>query len=130
MIGIWWLELQQLRQCRSSGLVHGSPDSRLHTLQIEAAWGCPIAKNDAQQSIYFTGDFLLDGLRRFFSWAVCWACSTGRRRQIFRFTSTRSSVRLKNLRYSSISFWAFRTAAGEGKLCVTVWPSTFWVSWK
>jgi hypothetical protein len=66
MIGIWWLELQQLRQCRSSGLVHGSPDSCLHTLQIEAAWGCSIAKNDVQQSIYFTGDFLLDGLRRFF----------------------------------------------------------------
>ncbi|MGA2742734.1 MAG: hypothetical protein ABSG65_35505 [Bryobacteraceae bacterium] len=43
MIGIWWLELQQLRQCRSSGLMHGSPDSGLHTLQIEAAWSCAIA---------------------------------------------------------------------------------------
>jgi len=51
MIGIWWLELQQLRQYHSSGLMHGSPDSCLHTLQIEAAGDYSIAKNDAQQSI-------------------------------------------------------------------------------
>jgi len=67
LIGMGWLELQQLRQGRRSGLMHSGPDGGLDALQIEAAGGPPIAENQAQQSIYFREDLLLDGLRRFFS---------------------------------------------------------------
>ena len=129
MLGIGLFELQQLRQGCSPGLVHRGTDRCLDTLQIEPARRLAVAENDAQKLLYFAGDFLLDRLRRFFSWSVRPVCSTGRRRQIFRLTPTRSSVRLRNLRYSATSFSALRRAATEGRLCVTVLPSTFWVSW-
>ena len=82
----------------------------------------------ATEAGYFTGNFWLDCLRRFFSWAVCSVCSTGRKRQIWRLTSTNSPVRVWNLRNSAISPSALWTAAGEGRCCVTVLPSIFWVS--
>jgi hypothetical protein len=109
--------------------MHGGADGCLDTLQIKAAVDFAVAENDAQQLLYFAGNFLLDRFRRFFSWAVCAVCSTGRKRQIFRLTSTRSSVRPWNLRNSAISLSAFRRAAGDGRLCVTVLPSIFCVSW-
>ena len=128
MVGIRRFALQQSRQGRSAGPMHGGTHGGFDTLQIEGAVEVAIAENNAQQLIYFAGDFLLDDLRRFFSCAVCWLCSTGRRRQIFRFMSTKSSVSSTNLRYSAISLCALRIAAGEGKFCVTVLPSIFWVS--
>src|ERR1017187_765777 len=96
-------------------MMHRGPDRCLVALQIETAGRFLIAKNSADQLFYFAGDFLLDRLRLFFSWAVCSICSTGRARQIFRLTSTRSSVRSLNLRYSATSLSAFRIAAGEGR---------------
>jgi len=125
MIDIRRLELQQLRKGGSPGLMHRGADGCLYTLQIEAAGGLAVAENDAQQLLYFAGNFLANRFRRFFPWAVCSASSTGRKRQIFRLTSTRSSVKPWNLRYSPISLSALRRAAGDGKLCVTVLPSIF-----
>lgn len=92
MSGIRLFELQQLRQGSGPGLMHGGTDRCLDTLQIEAAARFAVAENDAQQLLYFAGDFLLDDLRRFFSWAVRSVCSTGRKRQILRLTSTRLSA--------------------------------------
>src|ERR1700687_3609304 len=124
-IGIRWLELQQLRHGGGPGLMHGGTDSGLDALQIEAAGRLAPAENGTQQLFYFARDFLLDGLRRFFSWAVCSVCWTGRRRQILRLTLTKSPVKSWNFRYSAISLSAFRIAAGEGKVCETVLPSIF-----
>jgi hypothetical protein len=129
VMGIRWIELQQLSQCPSPGMMHRGPDRCLVTFQIEIASRFSVAKNSANQLCYFAGDFSLDRLRRFFSWAVCSVCSIGRTRQIFRLTSTRLSVRSLNLRYSATSLSAFRIAAGEGRFWVTVLPSIFWVSW-
>src|ERR1035438_384439 len=95
--------------------MHGGADGCLDTFQIELASGLAVAENDAQQLLYFAGDFLLDRLCRFFSWADCSACSTGRRRQIFRLTSTKPSVKPWNLRYSATSRSALRIAAGDDK---------------
>jgi hypothetical protein len=47
MIGIRRIELQQLRQCRSSGLKHGGANGCLDTLQIQAAGISAITENDA-----------------------------------------------------------------------------------
>jgi hypothetical protein len=115
VIGIRRCELQQLSQGGGAGVVHRGPDGCLVTLQIETAGSFSIAENSADQLLYFAGDFLLDRLRRFFSWAACATCSTGRARQIFRLTATRSSVRPLNLRYSATSLSAFRIASGEGR---------------
>jgi hypothetical protein len=119
---------QQLRQRGSPGLVHGGSQGGLDRFQIERDTIAALLKNNPQEAVYFAGNFLLDGLRRFFSWAVCSVCSTGRKRQIFRFTSTNSPVRVWNLRNSAISLSALPTAAGDGRFWVTVLPSTFWVS--
>jgi hypothetical protein len=97
VIGIRLCELQQLSQGGGASVMHRGPDRCLITFQIETTGRFSIAKNSADQSFYFVGDFLLDLLRRFFSWAVCSVCSTGRARQIFRLTSTRPSVRSLNL---------------------------------
>jgi hypothetical protein len=129
VMGIWWFELQQLSQGRSTGMMHRGADRYLVTLQIESSSRFSVAKNSAEQAFYFAGDFLLDRLRRFFSWAVCSACSIGRARQILRLVSTRSSVRALKRRYSATSLSAFRIAAGEGRFWETVLPSIFWVSW-
>src|ERR1019366_7577280 len=106
---------QQLRQRGSSGLVHGGSHSGLDRIQIVAAAGAVLLKNHPKEAVYFAGNFLLDRLRRFFSWAVCSVCSTGRKRQIFRLTSTNSPVRVWNLRNSAISLSALRTATREGR---------------
>jgi hypothetical protein len=62
--------LQQLRQRGGSRLVHGGADGGLDCFQVQAAGLAAILKDDAQQPVYFAGNFLTDGLRRFFSWAV------------------------------------------------------------
>src|ERR1035438_322481 len=120
--------LQQLRQRRSPRLVHSGADGGFDGFQIQAAGLAAALKDNAQQPGYFAGNFLADGLRRFFSWAVDSVCSIGRKRQIFRLMSTNSPVKVWNLRNSAISFSALRTAAREGRFCVTVLPSIFWVS--
>lgn len=65
--GIRHFELQQLCQGTGPGAMHRGPDDGLDTFQIELP-GCPaLAENDAQQLVYFAGDFFLDCLGRFFS---------------------------------------------------------------
>jgi len=120
--------LQQLGQRSRPSLVHGGADGSFDGFQVKAALAA-ILKDDVQQSVYFAGNFLADGLRRFFPWAVDSVCPMGRNRQIFRLTSTNSPVKVWNLRNSAISLSALRTAAREGRFCVTVLPSIFWVSW-
>jgi hypothetical protein len=129
VMGVGWFELQQLSQGRSTDMMHRGADRYLVTLQIESASRFSVAKNSAEQAFYFAGDFLLDCLRRFFSWVVCSAGSIGRARQILRLISTRSSVSVLKRRNSATSFSAFRIAAREGRFWETVLPSIFWVSW-
>jgi hypothetical protein len=107
--------LQQLGERGSPGPVHGGSQSGLDRFQIEPAMVTSLLKSNPQEPVYFTDDFLPDCLRRFFSWAVCWGSFTGRKRQIFRLTSTNSPVRVWNLRNVAISLSALRTAAGEGR---------------
>jgi len=126
-VGIWRIVSQQVRQRTSPGPVHGRSQNGLDRFQIERGAPAALLKNNPQEAVYFAGNFLLDGLRRFFPWAVCAVCSTGRKRQIFRLTWTNSPVRVWNLRNSAISISALATAAGDGRFWVTVLPSTFWV---
>jgi hypothetical protein len=96
-------------------MVHGGSQCDLDRFQIEPAILVSLLKNNPQELIYFAGNFLLDGLRRFFSWVVGTVWSTGRTRQILRLTSTKSPVKAWNLRNSAISLSALRTAAGDGR---------------
>jgi hypothetical protein len=70
--------------------MHSRADGGFDGLQVKATGPTAVLKNGTQQLVYFAGDFLLDGERGFFSWAICSACSTGRNLQIFRLTSTNS----------------------------------------
>lgn len=88
MIGIRRFELQQLRQGNGAGVMHRGTDYGLDALQIELAGGPAVAENEAEQLIYFAGDFLLDRFGRFFSWADGAASVTGRSSQIRVLTST------------------------------------------
>ena len=87
MIGIRRFELQKLRQRHGPGLMHGGPDRRLDTLQVKTASRFAVAENDAEQLLYFAGDFLLDRFGRFFSCADGAVSSTGRSAQICSLTS-------------------------------------------
>jgi len=69
-------------------VLHRGTDHSLDTLQIELAVGPAVAENDAEQLIYFAGDFLLDRFDRFFSWADGAVSATGRSSQIRVLTST------------------------------------------
>jgi len=62
--------LQQLRQRRSPGLMHGGADGGFDCFQVQAAGLAAVLKDDAQQPVYFAGNLFLDGFRRFFSWVV------------------------------------------------------------
>src|ERR1039458_2062359 len=72
--------LQQLRQRSSPSLVHSGSQSDLHRFQVEPAVVTPLLKSNPQEPVYFTDNFLAACLRRFFSCAVCWVSSTGRKR--------------------------------------------------
>jgi len=72
--------------------VHGRAHRHLDSLQIEAARFAAGAKDNAQELIYVARDFLEDRFGRFFSSSVCSVSSTGRKRQIFRLTSTKLPV--------------------------------------
>jgi hypothetical protein len=47
--------------------MHSGTDRGLDTFQVESASRFAVAENDAQQLLYFAGDFLLDRFGRFFS---------------------------------------------------------------
>ena len=111
-VGIRRIVSQQLRQRTSSGLVYSRSQSSLDGFQIERAATTALLKNNPQEAVYFAGHCLLHGLRRFFSAAVCTVCSTGRKRQIFRLTSTNSPVRAWNL--TKLSDLTFRLTHGGG----------------
>jgi hypothetical protein len=108
--------------------VHGRAHGHLDGLQIEAARLAAGAEDDAQQAVYFAGDFLLDRFGRFFSWASNAGSSTGRKRQTARLTSTSLPVKDRNRRNSATSASALRTAAEEARFWVAVLPPIFWVS--
>jgi hypothetical protein len=81
VVRIWWIVSQQLGQRGSPGLMHGGSQSGFHRFQVESAVAVALLKNNAQKSVYFAGDFLLDDFGRFFSWADG-RVSTGRNSQI------------------------------------------------
>ncbi len=82
VIRIRRLVSQQLRQRGSPGLMHSGSQSGLDCFQIESAVAAALLENNAQKTVYFAGDFLLDRFRRFFSWADDSGSSTGRNWQI------------------------------------------------
>jgi len=67
--------------------MHGRTHSHLDSLQIQTPSLPAGAEDDAQQSIYFARDFLLDRFDRFFSWTEGWDSSTGRNWQTRSLTS-------------------------------------------
>jgi len=69
--------------------MHGRAHQHLDCFQIDVARLADANEDGAQQLLYFARDFLLDGVRRFFSCGVS-VSSTGRWRQIFSLTSTSS----------------------------------------
>lgn len=88
MAGIRRFELQKLCQSHGPGLMHRGTDHSLNAFQIELA-GCPaVAENDAQQLLYFAGDFFLNRFGRFFSSADGAVSLTGRSAQIRVLTAT------------------------------------------
>ena len=60
---------------------------------VEAAGLAPTLEDRTQPLIYFAGDFPLDRFGRFFSCGVCSVCSSGRKRQTVRLTSTNLLVK-------------------------------------
>src|ERR1035437_7194655 len=85
-------ELQEFAQRSCPSVVHGRAHRHLDSLQIEAARFAASTKDDAQELIYVVRDCLKDRFGRFFSCSVCSVSSTGRKRQIFRLTSTKLLV--------------------------------------
>jgi hypothetical protein len=70
VIPIRRFELQQLRQSGGPGIVHGRADRAFDRFQIELTGCFAVPENDAEQLLYFAGDFLLDRFGRFFSCRV------------------------------------------------------------
>ena len=90
-VGGEW-KFQQFGQCSGTCLMHRRTHRHLDGLQIELLCLAVGGEDDAQQLIYFAGDFLLDRFRRFFSWANGWGSSRGRNRQTPSFTSNSCSL--------------------------------------
>jgi hypothetical protein len=88
VIGIRLFELQQLRHGSGSGMKQSGTHRRLDPFQIETTGRFAITANDVKQLLYFAGDFLLDDLSCFFSWAVGAVSANGRSAQISVLTST------------------------------------------
>jgi hypothetical protein len=88
--GFGWL-LQEMLQRSGPSAVHGGAGGGFDRFQIETALPAEFGERELEQAIYFVGDFLTDGVRRFFSWDEG-ASSTGRRRQILSLTSTKSRL--------------------------------------
>ena len=89
LVGSGGWKLQQFRQCRRSGLMHGRTHSQFDGFQVETSRFATTGEDDAQQLLYFARDFLANRLGRFFSCGER-VSSAGRARQIFSFTSSNS----------------------------------------
>jgi len=59
--------------------MQGGSQSGFDRFKVESAVVVALLENNAQKSVYFAGDFLLDRFGRFFSWADGWVSSTGSR---------------------------------------------------
>jgi hypothetical protein len=88
MILIRRIASQQVCQCRSPRLVHGGANRCLGRFQVQVASLAMVLEDEVQQSVYFAGDFLFDGFRRFFSWVEESIGAMGRKRQICVLIST------------------------------------------
>ena len=82
--------IQKLLDNRRSGTMHRRTGRHLQCLQIDVSLLAQIRKHDFQQPRDFSGYFLLDGFRRFFSSGP--AASVGRARQIRVLRSTNSRL--------------------------------------
>jgi hypothetical protein len=87
--------------------MHGRAHQHLDRFQIHQARLTHAREEGAQQLLYFPRDFLLDGVRRFFSCSLSGCSSTGRRRQIFSFTSRKERL---SLEFAELSGFPFRLA--------------------
>ena len=88
MVRIRRIVAEKLGQRAGPSLMHGGSQSAFDRLQIESSAVVALLKNHAQKSVYFAGDFLLDGFGRFFSWSDGRVSSTGRNSQICSLTSS------------------------------------------
>ena len=82
----------------------------------------------AEQLIYFARDFLLDGFRRFFSWAEKAGSAIGRNWQIFSLISNSCSPSSRKSWHSATSRCALAKLAGVENVVVTVLPCTLRVN--
>jgi hypothetical protein len=108
--------------------MHRGTNRCLDTFQIESASRFAAAENNAQQLLYFAGDFLLVRFGRFFSWAAGAVSVTGRSSQICSFTANNCSPNSRKRWHSATSRRALARLAGEENISVTVFPSTLRVS--
>jgi hypothetical protein len=88
-------EPQQLAEGGCAGPMQGGAQSHFHRLQIRLASLFMLGEDARQQRGYFARDLVLDRLGRFFSSAVS-VSSTGRARQIFSLTSSKSRLNSRN----------------------------------
>jgi hypothetical protein len=107
--------------------MHGRAHRHLDGFQIEKARLAAAGENDVQQFVYFTRDFLLDRVSRFFSCGNIVSAFGGRIWQISELTSMNSLCRPCSFRNSAISLSAFWIDAGSGRDWVTVLPLTLYV---
>ena len=89
LIGVRGGETQQFGQHGRPRLMHDRPHDHFGGFQIQAPRLAAAVEDDAQQLVYFVRDFLLDGIRRFFSSGER-VSATGRAWQIFSLTSSSS----------------------------------------
>lgn len=82
---------QQMIKCGSTRPMHRGASGCFDCLQIETPVFANSRESGAEQPIYFEGDFPMDRFRGFFSCGVA-VSATGRRRQIFSLTSTKSRL--------------------------------------
>lgn len=83
--------MQEMMKRGSARPMHGGASGSFDCLQIETPLLTKTGENDLEQLVYFVGDLPMDRFRGFFSCAVT-ASSTGRSRQIFSLTSTKSRL--------------------------------------
>jgi hypothetical protein len=88
-------EVQQLAEGGSAGMMESSAERHLHRFQIRLAGLLAFGEDASQEGGYFARDLVLDRLGRFFSSGVS-VSSTGRVRQIFSLTSSRSRLSSRN----------------------------------
>jgi hypothetical protein len=82
--------IEQVSQGRSTATMHSRAESHLDLLQVQLPGFAPFGKDDPQEALYLALDLPLDRFGRFFSCGLSPSSSTGRRRQIFSFTSTKA----------------------------------------